>query len=615
MKYISEIDILSVLPFFFAQASNSNRRGLELETFKRLKEFYWPYKRFFFGSIFALIFVTAITVIYPLILMYTIDEVILNQQFHIIPYIAIGFIFLMGFKGAASYFHQYYGDYFGIRAVYQLRNELYKKLQFLPFRYYDNAKTGDLMSRLTADVEGFRFFLSFGFSQLLNFVLLVGFGFTIMLFLNVPLALITLAAMPFLAFTVSRFDKRVHPAFKKIRESFAQLTTKVQENISGMNTVKSLSREDFEIDRFVDKNAHYKENHIKTAKIWATYFPLMELIGHICVVALLTYGGWLVIQNQLELGVLVAFFSLVWFIIGPIMQLGFIINTFSQSKASGERLLEILDEKEDILRNPNSINLERLEGHVQFSNVTHNYSGVEDEVALDSISFDAPPGQVVGLIGATGSGKTSITQLISRFYEPAEGEILIDGRDINEYSLNSLRKNIGVVLQESFLFSSSIRDNIAYGNPEASMEQIIDAAKRAQAHEFILELPEGYETMLGERGMGLSGGQKQRIAIARSILIDPSILILDDATSAVDMETEFKIQAAFREVMQGRTTFIIAHRISSLKHADEIIVLDQGKIVERGTHEQLLKSNHGAYRRIYDIQFKDRHAVMQNQAI
>jgi ATP-binding cassette subfamily B multidrug efflux pump len=595
-------------------ASNSNGRGLELETFKRLKEFYWPYKRFFFGSIFALIFVTGITVMYPLVLKYTIDEVVGNEQFHLIPYIAIGFIFLMGFKGAASYFHQYYGDYFGIRAVYQLRNELYKKLQFLPFRYYDNAKTGDLMSRLTADVEGFRFFLSFGFSQLLNFVLLVGFGFTIMLFLNVPLALITLAAMPFLGVTVYRFDKRVHPAFKNIRKSFAQLTTKVQENISGMNTVKSLSREDFEIDRFVDKNANYKENHITTAKIWATYFPLMELIGHICVVALLAYGGWLVVQGQLELGTLVAFFSLVWFIIGPIMQLGFIINTFSQSKASGERLLEILDEEEDIESIPNATTPDRLEGHVQFIDVTHKYNDAEDEVALDSISFDAPQGQVVGLIGATGSGKTSITQLISRFYEPSEGKILIDGQDINTYSLKSLRKNIGVVLQESFLFSSSIRDNIAYGNPEASIEQIIDAAKRAQAHEFILELPKGYDTMLGERGMGLSGGQKQRIAIARSILIDPSILILDDATSAVDMETEYKIQGAFREVMKGRTTFIIAHRISSLKHADEILVLDQGAIVERGTHEQLLTSD-GAYRRIYDIQFKDRHAVMQNQAI
>jgi ATP-binding cassette subfamily B multidrug efflux pump len=567
------------------------------------------------GSIFALLFVTGITVIYPLILKFIIDDIVGKGQYHYVPYVAIGFILLMGVKGLASYYHQYYGDFFGIRTVYELRNELYKKLQYLPFRYYDNAKTGDLMSRLTADVEGFRFFLSFGFAQLMNFVLLVGFGFAIMLYLNVPLAIITLMAMPFLAVTVYNFDRKVHPAFKGIRLSFAQLTTKVQENISGMNTVKSLSREDFEIDRFVDKNGNYKEKQLTTAKIWATYFPLMEFIGHICVVALLAYGGWLVINGQMELGSLVAFFSLIWFIIGPIMQLGFIINTFSQSKASGERLLEILDENEDVESIPGAIEKERLDGHVQFVNVTHKYTETESEAAMDSISFNAPVGQVIGLIGATGSGKTSITQLISRFYEPSEGQILIDGRDIRDYSLTSLRKNIGVVLQESFLFSCSIRDNISYGSPDVSMEQIIDAAKRAQAHDFIMELPNGYDTMLGERGMGLSGGQKQRIAIARSILIDPSILILDDATSAVDMETEFKIQGAFREVMKGRTTFIIAHRISSLKHADEILVLDQGRIVERGTHEQLLEQKNGSYRRTYDIQFKDRHVVMQDQAI
>lgn len=586
-----------------------------METFKRLKEFYWPYKRYFFGSIFALLFVTGITVVYPLVLKFTIDDIVGDKQYHLVPYVAIGFILLMAIKGSASYYHQYYGDFFGIRAVYELRNALYKKLQYLPFRYYDNAKTGDLMSRLTADVEGFRFFLSFGFAQLLNFILLVTFGFAIMLYLDVTLAIITLMAMPFLALTVYRFDKKVHPAFKSIRLSFGELTTKVQENISGMNTVKSLSREDFEIERFVDKNGNYREKQITTAKIWATFFPLMEFIGHICVVALLAYGGWLVIDDQLKTGTLVAFFSLVWFIIGPIMQLGFIINTFSQSKASGERLLEILDEHEDVQSIPGALEKDRLEGHVQFVDVTHKYSETEEEKALDSITFNAPPGQVVGLIGATGSGKTSITQLISRFYEPNEGEILIDGRNIREYSLTALRKNIGVVLQESFLFSCSIKDNISYGNPDVNLEQIIDAAKRAQAHDFIMELPEGYATMLGERGMGLSGGQKQRIAIARSILIDPSILILDDATSAVDMETEFKIQAAFREVMKGRTTFIIAHRISSLKHADEILVLDQGEIIERGTHKQLVEKKNGAYRRIYDIQFKDRDAVMQDQAI
>lgn len=586
-----------------------------METFKRLKDFYLPYKRYFIISMIGLLFATAITVIYPLVLQYTIDDIIGKGQWKTVPYIAIGFVFLMVVKGIATYFHQYYGDWFGIRSVYELRNALYKKLQYLPFRYYDNAKTGDLMSRLTADVEGFRFFLSFGCAQLLNFILLVGFGLGIMLYLNVKLALITLAAMPFLAIVVYRFDQRVHPAFKGIRRSFAQLTTKVQENISGMNTVKSLSREDFEIDRFIGKNEDYKEKQIYTSKIWATYFPLMEFIGNICVVALLGYGGFLVIDGQMLLGQLVAFFSLVWFILDPIMQLGFVINTFSQSKASGERILEVLDEHEDIQDAPNSITVDRLRGEVQFVGVGHKYASAESEEALHGISFHAPAGRVIGLIGATGAGKTSIIQLLSRFYEPSSGQILIDGRDIKDYSIECLRKNIGIVLQESFLFSSSIRDNIAYGNPDASLDEIIAAAKRAQAHDFIMELPKGYDTLLGERGMGLSGGQKQRISIARALLINPSILILDDATSAVDMETEFKIQEAFREVMKGRTTFVIAHRISSIKQADEILVLDQGRVIERGTHDELVQLSDGAYRKIYDIQFKDRHQVMQDQLV
>lgn len=582
-----------------------------METFKKLKEFYWPYKNFFMFSIFALLFVTAITVVYPMVLQFTIDSVILGGNYQYIPYLAIGFIAIMAVKGLATYCHQYLGDLFGIKSVYNLRNALYKKLQYLPFRYYDNAKTGDLMSRLTADVEGFRFFLSFGFSELIRFVLLIGISLSVMFYYSIPLALVTLGALPFLAIATFRFDKRVHPAFRGIRKSFGRLNTNVQESISGINTVKSLSREDFQVDKFTKSNSEYKDKFLDTASIWAKFFPLMEFIGNICVVALLSYGGFLVINGDLKHGELVAFFSLVWYIMWPIMNLGFVINQFSQAKAAGERLLEILEEDEDIKDVKDPIIQDHLKGHVQFKDVTLNYND-EDDKALKHVSFDAPKGKIIGLIGATGSGKTSITQLITRFYEPSEGQVLIDGEDIKSYSLKTLRHNIGFVLQESFLFSSSIRANIAYGNPNANMDQIIDAAKRAQAHEFIMELSNGYDTMLGERGMGLSGGQKQRIAIARAILIDPSILILDDATSAVDMETEFKIQKAFQEVMKGRTTFIIAHRISSLKHADEILVLDEGEIVERGTHEELLK-NGGPYQRIYDIQYQDKEKILQSQ--
>ncbi|UOQ93017.1 ABC transporter ATP-binding protein/permease [Halobacillus shinanisalinarum] len=584
-----------------------------METFKKLKQFYWPFKSFFIWSLFALLFVTGITVIYPIVLQITIDEVVRGERYNLIPYISTAFILLMLVKGVATYFHQYLGDYFGIRSVYTLRDGLYKKLQRLPFKYYDNAKTGDIMSRLTADVEGFRFFLSVGFSELIRIVLLIVISLSVMFYYSIPLALVTMAAMPFLAIVVYRFDKQVHPAFRKIRKSFGKLNTRVQENISGMNTVKSLSREDFEVGRFLNRSEDYKKTYINTSNIWSRYFPLMEFIGNVSVVALLAYGGYLVMNGSLQLGELVAFFSLVWYILGPLMNFGFVINLFSQSKASGERLLEILEAHEDISEKENPIVLDRLAGHVTFDNVTLTYIE-DDDSALKNINFDAPPGKTIGLIGATGSGKTSITQLITRFYEPEKGQVLIDGNPVADYGLKTLRKNIGFVLQESFLFSTSIKENISYGNPDATIEDVVSAAKRAQAHDFIMDMPEGYDTLLGERGMGLSGGQKQRIAIARAILIDPAILVLDDATSAVDMETEFKIQKALQEVMAGRTTFIIAHRISSLKHADEILVLEDGAVKERGIHDDLLE-NGGPYQRIYDIQYQDKEKILKSSKI
>jgi len=579
-----------------------------LDTFKRLKAFYWPYKRYFFYSLLFLVLVTAITVVYPIVLQLTIDEVVLGDRFSLIPLISIAFIGAMILKGIATYLNQYLGDLFGITSVYSLRESLYEKLQVLSFKYYDNAKTGDIMSRLTADVEGFRFFLSFGFAELIRITLLILFSLGVMFYYSVPLSLVTMAAMPFLVIVVLKFDKRVHPAFRRIRKSYGRLNTRVQENITGMHTVKSLSREDFEIERFSTSNVDYRQKNIDNSNIWARYFPLMEFIGNVAAVSLLGFGGYLVIvAKTVEIGELVAFFSLVWYILGPLMNLGFVVNQFSQAKATGERLIEILDAKEDIQEIENPI-VKDIEGHVTFNDVTLTYTK-DDDSALRNITFDAPPGKIIGLIGATGSGKTSITQLITRFYEAEKGEVLVDGEPVENYELKSLRSAIGFVLQEPFLFSTTIRENIAYGNPEVSDEAVVMAAKRAQAHDFIMKMPKGYDTMLGERGLGLSGGQKQRIAIARAICIDPRILILDDATSAVDMETEFAIQQALKEVMKGRTSFIIAHRISSLKHADEILVLSNGNIIERGTHDRLLEEN-GTYRRIYDIQYQDRDAIM-----
>ncbi|TWK59033.1 ABC transporter ATP-binding protein [Bacillus licheniformis] len=578
-----------------------------MESLKKLKDFYWPYKKMFLWSIASMLLMTAITVVYPIILQMTIDEVILGGKYGLVIWISLGFIAVMAAKGAATFFHQYLGDMFGIRSIYRLRKELYAKLQRLPFKYYDSAKTGDLMSRLTADVEGIRFFLSFGFAEAIRFILLVTFSLSVMFSYSVPLTLVTIASLPFLGAAVYRFDKKVHPAFRNIRKSFARLNTKVQENISGMNTVKSLSKEDFEIQNFTHSNDHFRTKNLNASFIMSKFFPLMEFIGNICLVALLSFGGWLVMQNSLKPGELVAFFSLVNYLMWPIMNLGYVINLFSQAKASGERLLEILDAEEEITDTEQAVKSGRLNGDVVFSDVSLQYTK-ENAEALHGVSFQAERGKTIGLIGATGSGKSSIIQLLSRFYEPTSGRITIDGKPLEHYSLKMLRSNIGVVPQESFLFSSTIRSNISYGKPDASMDEIIESAKRAQAHDFIMELPNQYDTMLGERGLGLSGGQKQRIAIARAICMNPGILILDDSTSAVDMETEHRIQLALREVMRDRTTFIIAHRISSLKHADEILVLDKGVVKERGTHEQLMEAN-GLYKRIFDLQYKDQNVL------
>ncbi|MCP8970778.1 ABC transporter ATP-binding protein [Ectobacillus ponti] len=572
-----------------------------METFKKLKQFYLPYQAYFWWSLLCMFLATCITVIYPIVLQYTIDTIITKAEYHFVPYMLSLFAGLMLIKAAATYFQQYVGDMFGIRSVYTLRNELYRKLQFLPFSYYDNAKTGDLMSRLTSDVEGFRFFLSFGFSEFLRLLVLIVASFSVMFFYSAPLTFAVMAILPFLCASVYQFDKRIHPAFRNIRTSFGKLNTNVQENLSGITTVKALSRESFQTGKFNDSNHDYRERNMETSLLWAKYFPLMELIGNVSTVILLAYGGWLVMQGELLPGELVAFFSLTAYLIWPIMNLGFVMNMFSQAKASGERLLEILDEQEKV----HKVNHkgQRLRGSVAFRDVTLIYPG-ENKAALESVSFQAEQGHIIGLIGATGSGKTSLTQLITRFYEPTSGQILIDDQDISRYSLEQLRYHIGFVLQETFLFSTTIKANIAYGRPDIPMRKIIEAAKRAQAHDFIMALPDGYNTMLGERGLGLSGGQKQRLAIARALLLDPSILVLDDATSAVDMETEHRIQLALREVMQDRTTFIIAHRISSLRHADEILVFDEGRIVERGTHEELLALR-GAYKRIFDLQYRD----------
>lgn len=575
-----------------------------MDVFKQLKRFYWSDWKFLVTSIVALMCVTALGLVYPNLLRILIDDVIGPKDFDRVPALALTVVGVISLKALMQFIHGFLGGRLGNRVALRLRNASYDKLQTLSFQYYDRAKTGDLMSRLTADLEAIRQFIGFGFAQILNVVLMIVFGGAMMMTIHWQLTLITLVTIPFLGLTAIRFEKNIHPAFREMRQAMSNLTTAVQENITGVRTVKSFAREPHEVTKFSVRNEAYQKNQVGAATIWAKFFPVMELFANLSPVILLVAGGTLVINGSLKLGELVAFFSLIWYIIGPMWGIGFHINNYTQFKASGERVLGLLNEHVHVKNIEQAIVLDErtVKGHVKFDNVTFNYP--DKSPALTEVSFEVPSGSVIGLLGSTGSGKSTIIQLLMRAYNVKKGTITLDGIDIQNIDIESLRSQIAPVFQETFLFSASIRANIAYGVREVTNEQIEYAAKLAKAHDFIMELPLGYDTIVGERGLGLSGGQKQRIAIARALIKNPRILILDDATSAVDMETEHEIQAGFKELMAGRTTFIIAHRISSLRHADEIIVLDEGHVVQRGTHNELVKQA-GPYRETYNIQYAD----------
>lgn len=583
-----------------------------MRVFAKLRRFYWPYIWLGVGAIILMGVLTVIGLIRPGLMQMLVDQVILGGQYEALPWLALGVIGVAVARGLLGYVRQFIGHRFGQNATFDLRNALYDKLQYLHFKFYDNAKTGDLMSRMTADIEAFRQFLSFGLVHLMDVIFMVVFSLFLMLSYNVKLTLVTLSTMPLLLWVVLRFERVIWPSFSRIRESLAALTTATQENLNGMRTVKSFARETHEVDKFSARNREYAQTNVHASNLWAKFFPLIDLLGNLAITLLLWYGGSLVLREELTLGQLLAFFSLIWYLIWPVREVGYLVNNMIQAGASGERVADLLDTPVEIQDAPDAVSVPEISGHVRFSHVTMRYETprpgtgeVTDTPALQGVTLDAPPGSVIGLIGTTGAGKSTLVSLIPRFYDVTSGSVTIDGLDVRKMKLQDMRRHIGIVQQETFLWSATIRENIAYGRRSATMEEIINAAKLAQAHDFIMETPLGYDTVVGERGLGLSGGQKQRIAIARAILQDPRIMILDDATAAVDMDTEHEIQLGLKHLMSGRTTFIIAHRLSSIKHADEILVLEDGRVVERGTHESLLKAN-GHYKELYDIQFRDR---------
>lgn len=550
----------------------------------------------------ALLIIVIITrLVYPYLTKIVTDEIIQGGKTELLPGIIILILSLTIVRATAVYARAYLFENISQSIIFDLRYQLYTHLQTLPFKFYDENRIGEIMSRMTGDVEGIRNFLAGGaITMLENFIYFTG-ALTILFTLNYKLALVVLAVAPFLAIAARRFDKVIRPAFGEIREQNAVLNTRAQENIAGARVVKAFAKEEYEKEYFSKENLKHLDKNIKVTYIWSKFYPVIEFISQLSPILLLWFGGHMVVRQEITLGTLIAFTGYIWMITGPMRMVGWLVNMIAQAISSGEKIFYYLDLGPAIKDREGAGFPSDFKGHVRFEDVSFKYA---DNLILQDISFDVAPGKTLAIMGATGSGKTSIVNLIGRFYECSKGRVTIDGMDVKDMKLKELRQHIGYVMQETFLFSETIAANIAFGKPDATMDQIIEAAKIAQAHDFIMEMPDQYETIVGERGMGLSGGQKQRVAIARALLKNPTILILDDSTSSVDMETEFEIQKGLEKVMKNRTTFIIAHRISSVKDADEIIVLDDKRIAERGNHQSLMEKK-GLYYQMYMDQYRD----------
>jgi len=485
--------------------------------------------------------------------------------------------------------------------AFDMRNEVYAKLQALSFSYHDRAQTGQLLARATSDVERLRSLTGRGLLRLVDSaVLLVGTS-ILLLRMNVPLALASLAVMPAIFFIMRRYRSMQHPRFRDRQNKMAIMTSRLEQNLYGMDVVRGFAQEDAEIERFRRDNKTVYDVSQSIVKLGSFTNPVVVLLASAGAVLVLWIGGRLVINGVLTLGELIAFNAYVVQLVGPMRRLGFIVTMIGEAQASAERVFEILDTSSEVKDKPGAEPLGSIEGRVEFDNVSFGY--LPGRPVLEEVSFVAEPGQIVALLGPTGSGKTTITNLIPRFYDVTGGVIRVDGADIRDVTLASLREQIGIVMQETLLFGNTVRENIAFGQPDASQERIEAAARAAAAHDFIVGFPQGYDTEVGERGVTLSGGQRQRIAIARALLLDPRILILDDATSSVDTETELQIQGALSELVAGRTTFIIAQRVSTVRNADLILVIDRGKLVATGSHRTLIRES-GIYAEIYHRQLR-----------
>ncbi len=572
-----------------------------MDVIKRILLWVKPYRKMGVIGIALMVLAMLCRMVMPYLTAVVVNDVLPGRDMSLLIKLCALIVATTVIRSVLMYYRGMLFERLSQNLVYDLRTGLYAHMQELSYSFYDTNHVGEIMSRMTGDIEGVRGLVINACMGMTEGVLMLLFAIISLGLMSWQLMLVILAVCPAIAAVAVKFRRVIRPVHASIREQNAVLNTKTQENIAGVRVVKAFAQEEREMGSFQKENQHILDLHLRATRIWSVYFPLLDMIASLATPLMLLAGGAMVMSGAMPLGTLVGSIGYVWMIIGPLRQVANYVNQVTNGIVSAEKLIYYTDLGSRI-RNPQEpVEPETRAGAVEFDRVTFHY---DRDAVLKDVSLRVEPGQTVAVMGATGTGKSTLVTLLGRYYDATSGTVKVDGVDVRSQNLHALRRTIGQVMQETFLFSDSIAENIAFGNPEATMEQIIAAAKVADADGFIREMPQGYDTVVGERGLGLSGGQKQRIALARAVLFDPKILVLDDATSAIDMETEAEIQEHLQGVMHGRTTFVIAHRISSVRRADRIIVLQEERIAEQGTHEELLAAR-GLYYQMYQDQTRD----------
>ena len=551
------------------------------------------------GGLILTTFISVLAIVNPYVSGMIVDDVIQGGQYDLLWKLVLILLLVTLVRGALRFFYQVIFEVCSQGVLYDMRDVVYRRLLTEDFAFYSKKKTGDLMSRQTGDMEAIRHFVAYIIYQVYENILLFCFALFMIFTVNVKLVLCMLIVLPFTAITTAKQSKEVRPTFQRIRDCFSSLNAFVQENVSGNRVVKAFAKEDFEIEKFNKENDAYMDAQLNSSKVWMKYLPIFEVLAYVLNVVLMLYGGWMVITGEMTIGNLVTVNGYLWMLNAPLRMAGWWVNDTHRFITSVEKIYTTYVEEPLVKMPPVPVSRKHMEGNVEFKDVSYT---ADDEDIVKDISFSVKKGQTVGILGSTGAGKSTIMNLLCRFVDATSGEVLVDGVNVKDWNLYDLRDNIGMAMQDIFLFSDTIEGNIAYGRPNCTFEEIHEAAVMADANHFIKAMPEGYNTIVGERGVGLSGGQKQRISRARALLKKPSILILDDTTSAVDMETESYIQQQLGKLNGQCTIFVIAYRISSIKDADQILVMDNGRIIEHGTHQELL-ANDGYYASAFHHQY------------